>query len=69
MMYEELLKIAGPARLEAMDDALQMLSPSDVGRKAYREIMAQYDLFGQTGNMDHFEAVAERLYSVTGYKI
>jgi hypothetical protein len=69
MMYEKLLKIAGSARLEAMEDALQKLSPSDVGRKAYREIMAQYNLFGQTGNMEHFEAVANRLAAVTGYKI
>ena len=43
MSYEELLKIAGVDRLEAMDEQMQMLSPSDVGRKAYREIFRLYN--------------------------
>lgn len=69
MTYEELLKIAG-GRLEAMDEQIQMLSPSDVGGKAaYRKIMKVYDRFGMTGDMKDFEAVADALAAVTGSRI
>ena len=69
MSYEELLKIAGVDRLEAMDEQMQMLSPSDVGRKAYREIFRLYNRFAETGNMADFEAVADRLAAVSGWRI
>lgn len=69
MSYEELLKIAGAARLEAMEEQMQMLSLADVGRKAYREISGLYSRFGKTGDMASFEAVADRLAAVTGCRI
>lgn len=69
MSYEELLKIAGVARLEAMEEQMQMLSPDDVGRNAYREISGLYNRFGETGDMAYFEAVADKLAAVTGCRI
>lgn len=73
MDYEELLKIAG-ARLEEMDEQMQMLDPSDLGggrkgREAYNEIFRIYWRFAETGNMKLFEAVADRLAEVTGDRI
>lgn len=68
MKYEELFRIAGE-RLETMDEQMQMLSPSDVGAKAYREICRIYHRFSETGNMADFEAVADRLATVTGSRI
>ena len=69
MAYEDLLKITGADRLEAVDEQMKMLSPSDVGRRAYREITRIYARFGETGAVADFEAVAEKLAAVTGYRI
>lgn len=66
--YEELLKVAG-SRLEVMEEQMQMLSPSDVGRTAYKKIVRLYNLFAATGDMAHFEAVADQLATVTGSRI
>ena len=73
MSYEELFAIAGN-RLEEMDGQMQMLEPSDFGgglkgRTAYDETFRLYRKFSETGDMSCFEAVADRLAYVTGYRI
>lgn len=66
--YEELLMIVGAARLERVEEALQMLTPADAGRSAYKAIMARYSRFSATGDQAAFEAVAAALSRITGSK-
>ena len=73
MDYEKLLKIAG-SRLEEMDEQLRMLAPGDLGggregRAAYSELFATYNKFAETGDMNYFEQVADRLARVTGHRL
>lgn len=68
MTYEELFKIAG-SRLEAVDEALQMLDPEDMGMKEYNATFRAYNRFAETGSMKDFEAVVDKLYTVMGYRI
>lgn len=68
MTYEDLFKIAGP-RFEAVEEAMQMLAPADLGRKDYNSIVRAYGRFCKDGNLVDFEFVAEKLSRVVGYKI
>jgi hypothetical protein len=68
MTYEELFRIAG-ARLDTVEEAMQMLDPSDMGKKEYTATVRAYNRFSETGNLNDFDTVASNLSRVLGYKI
>lgn len=68
MDYEKLFGIAG-SRFEAVEEAMQMLAPADLGRKDYNSTVRAYGRFCKDGNLVDFEFVAEKLSRIVGYKI
>lgn len=55
--------------LETIEDSLQMLSPADIGRKAYNDTMKDYNEFFKTLNMDCLKRLAHTINSVTGMEV
>lgn len=69
MTYEDLFKIAGP-RFEAIEEAMQMVSPADfgrMGRRYYTATMKAYAKFAETGDLAFLDEVADNLAPIMGY--
>ena len=69
MTYEEALrKLNSNNRqvLETIEEAIQMLSPADIGRKAYNDTMRDYYKFYESLNLDCLKRVAHTISCATG---
>ena len=67
--FEKLLTSLSPKNretAEAVEDMLQMLTPADVGKKKFNEIITTYQQFSETSDPKLLRDIAQALDNVTG---